>query len=234
MKVALLSDIHANIHALEEVLRDCERENVKHIIVAGDLVGYYYWPHQVVRRLMHDDSITCIRGNHEEILSKTLRSEDDAIRFRKKYGSGFDICKQAMSTDEKDWLLQLPQSAEVELEKVYFHINHGSPFSLDEYVYPDVSTEVLKRCHVGSGFTVVGHTHYPLIHTIGGSSLVNPGSVGQPRDIGGLASYTVINLSNHIVRFKRIPFDTSKVIAETQIIDPNFPYLSEIMVRGTL
>ena len=65
MKVAILADIHANIHALDAVLADCEKEAVSHFIVAGDLVGYYYWPQQVIQRLMHKTHITCIRGNHE-------------------------------------------------------------------------------------------------------------------------------------------------------------------------
>lgn len=234
MKVAILADIHANIHALDAVLADCEKEAVSHFIVAGDLVGYYYWPQQVVQRLMHKTHITCIRGNHEDILTKTLDCSDAAAHFRKKYGSGYDVCRETLSYEEMQWLVKLPVKAELILEGVHFCVHHGSPASTDEYIYPDAPLSVLSRCHDSNDYTILGHTHYPFLHHLNRKILLNPGSVGQPRDFGGQASYAILNLINGVVRFKRVPFDISLVIAAAKERDPELSYLHTVMNRKML
>lgn len=234
MRVAIFADIHANIHALEAVLDDCRDEAVEHFIVAGDLVGYYYWPKPVVQRLMHDARVTCIRGNHEDILAETLNSPVAAERYRQKYGSGYDVCRDTLCDDELQWLLNLPIRAELTLGGIHFSVHHGSPAATNEYIYPDAAADVLARCHSGRDFTVLGHTHYPFIHHMDGRVLLNPGSVGQPRDFGGQACYALIDLTNRAVRFKRAPFDVSPVVAAAQSRDPALGYLQKIMTRRTL
>lgn len=234
MKVAILSDIHANIYAFEAVLADCEKEAVGHFIVAGDLVGYYYWPQPVVQWLMRDPRVTCIRGNHEDILAETLDNSKVADRYRHKYGSGYDVCRESLCNDELHWLLHLPVKAEIILDDAHFSVHHGSPAATDEYIYPDATSEVLARCHDSRDFTVLGHTHYPFLHYLKGGILLNPGSVGQPRDFGGQACYAVIDLRNHAVRFKRIPYDVSQVIVAAQARDPGIDYLYKIMMRRAL
>lgn len=231
MKVAILSDIHANIYALEAALTDCVEEAVAHFIVAGDLVGYYYWPQPVVRRLMHDTRVTCIRGNHEDILGETLDSQSAADRYRRKYGSGYDVCRESLCDEELQWLLNLPTKADLVLEGTHFSVHHGSPAATDEYIYPDATEEVLARCHDSRDFTILGHTHYPLIHDLDGRILVNPGSIGQPRDFGGQACYAVVDLANRALRFKRIPYDVSPVVVAAQERDPALGYLHKIMTR---
>lgn len=234
MKVALLSDIHANIYALDAALADCEKEAIDHFIVAGDLIGYYYWPQTVVQRLMNDTRVTCIRGNHEDILAETLGCLSSAVRYRQKYGTGYDVCRESLNDDELQWLLNLPKKAEVILGGIHFAVHHGSPAATDEYVYPDSPAEVLARCHDSPDFTILGHTHYPFKHDLGGSILVNPGSIGQPRDFGGQACYAVIDLVDHSINFKRIPYDVSPVIAAVQSRDPELSYLHKIMSRRAI
>lgn len=234
MKVAILADIHANIYALEAVLADCRSETVEHLIVAGDLIGYYYWPKLVVQQLMNNDHVTCIRGNHEDILAQTLDNAAASERYRRKYGSGYRICRETLREDEMQWLLSLPNKAELTLADAQFSIHHGSPEATDEYIYPDAPTEVLARCHASSHFTVLGHTHYPFIQCLNGRILLNPGSVGQPRDLGGQASYALINLANGTVIFKRVPFDITQVVRAAQERDPELGYLHEIMMRKAL
>ena len=232
MKVAILADIHANIHALNAVLVDCQEEAVEHFIVAGDLVGYYYWPKPVVQRLMHDPRFNSIRGNHEDNLAKTLETAAAAEQYSQKYGSSYDVCRETLCDKELQWLMRLPTSAELKLGDVHFSVHHGSPAATDEYIYPDAPAEVLARCHLSPDFTVLGHTHYPFIHCLDGRILLNPGSVGQPRDIGGQASYALINLANRAVRFKRVPFDVTPVVTAAQARDPALGYLHRIMTRN--
>lgn len=231
MKIAVLSDIHANIYALKAVLQDFDSESVDHIFVAGDLVGYYYWPKPVVRLLMDDLRVTCIRGNHENLLRETSDSSL-AEQHRKKYGSGYDVCWETLSQEELNWLFTLPPSVEIEVMDNWFSIHHGSPNAIDEYVYPDASEEVLIDAHSDRDFTILGHTHFPLVHQQGGKILINPGSVGQPRDIGGQASYAMISLPHKVVSFKRVAYDTTEIITSARRRDPEIRYLHEVMRRG--
>lgn len=230
MKVAILADIHANIFALQAVIEDFRSDAVDHIIVAGDLVGYYYWPQPVVRLLMDDSRVTCVRGNHENLLKETL-DKGSAERHRLKYGSGYDACWETLDVEELDWLFNLPVSVELEIAMSHFSIHHGSLRSVNEYVYPDAAEETLIESHSHSDFTILGNTHFPLMHRHGEKILLNPGSVGQPRDFGGHASYALVSLPDKAVSFKRVPYDISEVIDSAKRRDPKIRYLREVLLR---
>tara|TARA_A100001011_G_C14084385_1_gene745870 strand:+ start:51 stop:746 length:696 start_codon:yes stop_codon:yes gene_type:complete len=231
MHIALLSDIHANIYALDAVYNDFKNKNVKNILVAGDHIGYYYWPKEVVHKLMNDDRVSCISGNHENILSKTLYSSESSKKYKKKYGSGYEICKSQLSNNELEWLLGLPDRLDIKIKDISFSIAHGSLHDQEEYIYPDISLDVLSKNHNTSNFTVLGHTHYPFIKHNGGNTIINPGSVGQPRDIGRIASYALINTENHAVTFRRVRFEIDEIVGAAQKYDPEVPYLQTVLER---
>ena len=92
MKIAILSDIHANISAFKAVLQDVEKQKCERLFILGDLVGYYYWPKDVVQYLMQSTCSTVIRGNHEDLLIKSIESEEFNEACYHKYGSGIKIC----------------------------------------------------------------------------------------------------------------------------------------------
>lgn len=231
MKVAIISDIHANIYALEAVYADLQKEGVDKILVAGDMVGYYYWPKEVLAILMQDARVECIRGNHENILRDFVCGREGLDKYRKKYGSGYDVCMTLLSTIELDWLLALPERLEIQIGNRSFYLGHGSLNQQDEYLYPDAEQDKLIANYSSCGVTIFGHTHYPFIHVHGGRYLINPGSVGQPRDRGGLASYVIFNLENNAVRFKRRQFSIESIVAEAKKRDSELRYLWEIMSR---
>ncbi|MDX3895329.1 metallophosphoesterase family protein [Pusillimonas sp.] len=231
MKVALLSDIHANIYALKAVVDDLNKEGVVRILVAGDLVGYYYWPKQVVELLMADERFVCIRGNHENILRQVLKDDEAAKHFRRKYGSGYESCRRDLSAVQLEWLLSLPNHMRVKVGGLDFYLGHGSLTDTDEYIYPDTPIGKLLSNYSDLEFTVFGHTHYPFFHQYSGRCLLNPGSVGQPRDQGGLASYIIINCENRAIRFKRKAFDVQPILSAARENDPSLGYLAEIMTR---
>jgi len=231
MKVAVLSDVHANIHALRAVLEDLDKERVERILVAGDIIGYYYWPGEVVELLMGDGRFHCISGNHEHILRQVVNDEGAAIRYRRKYGSGYDVCMDQLSDLQISWLLSLPEEISVNIDGLQFHIGHGALGSSDEYLYPDAPLDKILSNYSTAEYTIFGHTHYPFLHSHAGQHLLNPGSVGQPRDMGGLASYVVINSENRVIRFKRKPFDTAAVVQAARENDPELAYLAAIMSR---
>jgi putative phosphoesterase len=231
MKLAILSDVHANIFALDAVYADLNSIGVEHILVAGDLIGYYYWPNEIVERLSRDPRVRCIRGNHEDLLEACIADDAEAAHCRVKYGSGYDCCIEDMDPQELAWLAALPASIEFEAEGVTFHVCHGALGSTDTYIYPDTPTNILVDNFSDCHFTVFGHTHYPFVHHHEGRIMLNPGSVGQPRDRGGTASYAIINLDNREVQPRRVAFDVAPVMAAARARDPKLEYLWKIMQR---
>jgi len=232
MKIAIMSDIHANIYAFETVLNEFKRLKVDKVLVCGDLIGYYYWPKEVLDHIVGNDMFTCIRGNHEDIFKETLSSNKAALFYRHKYGSGYDVCKRDLTVSQLEWLDLLPESLEVDFDGVTFFMSHGSLTSTNEYLYPDSSTEELIRNYSNSDFTVFGHTHYPFIHTNNGKYLLNPGSIGQPRDIGGYSSFVTISTHNKAVVSHKIKFEIAALALACRRNDPGLKYLENIFNRG--
>ena len=232
MKVAIISDIHANAIALDAVYGDVLFRQADAVLVCGDLIGYYFWPDQVIEKVASDERFMCISGNHEAILKETLESKEASETYKLKYGSGYEFCKRLLSAQQIEWLQGLPQALKVEFDGVSFYCGHGIPGDVNEYLYPDASKKKILDSYSSAKFTLLGHTHYPFIHASDNKYLLNPGSVGQPRDVGGLASYAVVNTSNLAVQFVRVPFDVARVIEAARLNDPDLPYLSEVMCRG--
>lgn len=232
MKVAILSDLHANKYAVDAVFSDLDRELVDKILIAGDLVGYYYWPEDVVNRCMEDTRITCIQGNHEVNLMRARADEQTRKQLREKYGSGYEVCLANLKSHQLSWLENLKRSVVLELEGTSFFMGHGTLESYDQYLYPTATRDCLKSNYSSCDFTIFGHTHYPFIHHYEGKTLLNPGSVGQPRDIGNLASYAIVDTINRAVIFKRRMFDTCRLVSLASSIDPDNQYLSKILSRG--
>jgi putative phosphoesterase len=232
MKIAIISDIHANIYAFEAVLNELDRLKVDKVLVCGDLIGYYYWPKEVLDHIVGNDMFTCIRGNHEDILKETLNSNKASLFYRNKYGSGYDVCKRDLTGSQLDWLGSLPESLEVDFDGVTFFLSHGSLTSTNEYLYPDSSTEELIKNYSNSDFTVFGHTHYPFIHTHNEKCLLNPGSIGQPRDIGGYSSFVTISTHNKVVVAHKINFERADLVLACRTNDPGLNYLENIFNRG--
>lgn len=231
MKIAVLADIHSNIFALEAVYEDLDKESVDYILIAGDLIGYYYWPREVISLLRKDSRVFCVRGNHENILEEIINNSEMADTYRRKYGSGYDVCQNTLNSEDLNWLISLPEHLKLELDGCSFFMTHGSLSGVNDYLYPDVSLERLQDNYSDSKVTIFGHTHYQFIHSYEQKLLINPGSVGQPRDIGALASYAIINTTNLAIRFRRVSFDYSILTKEAKSKDPKLEYLWKIMKR---
>jgi len=232
MKIAILADIHANSSALDAVYNDLELNNCSQILVLGDLIGYYYNPVYVVDKIQSDPRCIVIKGNHEELLFKAIHDESFADKCHKKYGSGINEAIKTLSKEQLNWLFKLPESMNVEFDGIKLGLYHGSDKHINEYIYPDVSNKRLKGIGKENDYLFFGHTHYPSLFPRSGCVIVNPGSVGQPRDIGSLASYAILNTDNSSIVYRRVPFPNEQLITESKLKDPHYPYLSEILQRN--
>jgi putative phosphoesterase len=232
MKIAVLSDIHANHIALDKVLSDCRRFGVECLLILGDIIGYYYWPDLVIDLLSAFPSVEMIQGNHERMLQDILCNPERMNDITQKYGKGLEIAAKKLTASQQRNLTSQPSARQLCLDGCRFFLCHGSPFDSDLYVYPDADRSLLVSCAVpGFDFVLMGHTHYSFCFHAKGTTVANPGSVGQPRDIGYLASYLTVDTQNKSIIFRRVPFDTKPIIEAVTKEDLNHPYLKEVLMR---
>ena len=203
MRIALISDIHANLTALDVVLADMPP--VDRIVCCGDLVEYYDQPNEVCARL-RERGIPSIRGNHDAYAIGALTpKEEHRAAFRT------DWTRETLDATHLAWLQSLDTGMCIDADGRRLRIRHASPWDEETYLYPD-SHERFARIELAPGeILAVGHTHRPLHVAIGEGWLVNPGSVGQPRDWDPRASYAIVDMETGAVEHRRTTYDVAAV-----------------------
>ncbi len=203
MRVALISDIHANLDALKAVLADLPA--VDRIVCCGDLVGYYDRPNEVCA-LVRERGIACIRGNHDAYVIGALIPDPQKRLFYRT-----DWTRDVLADTHRQWLGGLGTDLRFEDDIHRLRIRHASPWDEETYLYPDAAAAIV-RLAIDAGETLaVGHTHRPLHVAAGNGRLLNPGSVGQPRDWDPRAAYAVIDLATGAVDQRRVFYDVALV-----------------------
>lgn len=232
MKVALLGDIHGNGAALAAVLDAARRENVQRLLVTGDLVGYYFSPAEVLYMLQSWDTVM-VRGNHEDMLARARDEPAMLESIGRRYGSGAAIALQELSDAQLEALCTLPHPLPVEVGTRRVLLCHGAPWDNDVYVYPDADAQTLARCAApGYDAVVMGHTHHPFVREAGGVKLVNPGSVGQPRNRHPGAHWALLDTQTLEVTLRQEAYDYVTLAAEARRRHPELPYLSDVLTRS--
>jgi putative phosphoesterase len=200
-RLGIISDLHANLDALTAVLADMPP--VEAIVCCGDLVEYYDQPNEVCA-LVRERGIQCIRGNHDAYtLGLLIPSPAHRSAFRT------DWTREVLEETHRQWLESLGTELRIETETGHLWIRHANPWDEEAYLRPEYPAS-LARLRLEPGQTlVVGHTHRPLHRPIGDGWLLNPGSVGQPRDGDPRASYALVDLDTGEVELRRAEYDVA-------------------------
>lgn len=231
MKLGLLSDIHGNADALAGVLEDARALGVTRLLCSGDYVGYYYDPEQCLQ-LLDGWDVEAVRGNHEDMLAALLEEPGLAADFRRRYGSGLDCAVRSVSGAQLAYLDALPHRKTVQIEGATILLCHGAPWDPDAYVYPDAAPEVLARCaEPGVDYVILGHTHHRFVTRVGGAMIVNPGSVGQPRDRRPGAAWAVLDTVAGECELRSLAYDINALTVRARQTDPHLPYLWDVLER---
>lgn len=232
MKIAVISDIHGNYDALKVVLKKARAEEVEKLLVLGDLVGYYYHPDKILSALS-EWSYDLIKGNHEYILEDLTMDASIGESIRLKYGSGHQDAVDKLSKEQLQVLKALPDTKTVKFDDTSLLMCHGSPWSNDYYIYPDADLKTVSKCDSTThDFVLIGHSHYQFAVRNNSSMLVNPGSVGQSRQHGGLADWCIINTKNKCFQMLSTPYSTEKLIIEIATKDKDIEYLTKVLKRN--
>ncbi|NQX82848.1 MAG: metallophosphoesterase family protein, partial [Flavobacteriaceae bacterium] len=173
-----------------------------------------------------------ISGNHERIFLEYLNKEDSKID--KKYGSCFKKYKNEFDSELTEYIKSLPEYLNLEIDNIKFGLYHGSNFDSDFYVYPTEDRGVLDEFSKSDSDVIfIGHSHYPFMFNSGGKTIINVGSVGQSRVVGGIASWGVFDTSNSVYIPKTTLYDVSKVIEKIEELEKG-KYLELILKRNNI
>ncbi|AGB49157.1 phosphoesterase, MJ0936 family [Methanomethylovorans hollandica DSM 15978] len=228
MRLLIISDVHGNKEALDAVMAVPHDE----VICLGDLVDYGPSPGECID-VLTEQKITTIMGNH-----------DSAVAFRMDCGCGYAYKHLSQSTREYTWnvlndeqiefLRKLPQSFERTQKGKKLYFTHGSPLSFHDYIKPDTPEATIQEYikEVEADFIFIGHSHLPFIRKIGDVTLVNPGSVGQPRDGDTRASCAIFNTDTLEAEIVRVEYDMEDVFGKIRANMPNTDELILILKRG--
>lgn len=224
-KIAIISDIHANIYALNSVLEDIKNKNIEKIYCTGDLVGYNTNPNEVINKIK-ELNIPCVLGNHDEnmtLFDINNPNQDIVKRWT------FDRITQ----ENLNFLKTLNKKIVIKLEQINKNIllTHASPSKINEYIFED---DLEKQKEIAKLLTedviIFGHTHDFYSKKVLNKLFVNSGSVGRMKDGDNRACYTILqfnldnsdnsnnldNIDNIKVKFERIKYNFEKIATEIE------------------
>lgn len=223
MKIAFISDIHSNYFYFKKVMLQIEKSNVDEIYCLGDMIGYYDKPDKVIE-LIINKNIKCIKGNHE----KYLLGEID---YNKKNENIYRIENQrrTLSKENLNFLQSLPDSIEKKIDNKKFYLTHSLPNNTTSYIrslhdLDSINSKIYD-------YYCFGHTHVPLISFHYGFCVLNPGSIGQPRDYTQKPSFIIVNTENQSCELYKVDIEISPYISQLKKMDYPEP-LIRILIRG--
>lgn len=209
MKVAIISDIHGNIHGLKRVFSEISETDK--IICAGDITGYYPFINEVINELKKNNVVS-VRGNHDQYLIDGKAPEDKKDEIK----NSVKRMKKLISEESFNYIKNLPVYIKTTIDKRRVLVTHGSPWNhLEERIYPDY-LNFNRFLSLDSDLVILGHTHYPFIKKVGKLTIVNPGSCGQPRD-ENILSYTIWDTEMNSFENKRLTWDIEKFKKEAKL-----------------
>jgi diadenosine tetraphosphatase ApaH/serine/threonine PP2A family protein phosphatase len=236
LRYLILSDIHANLDALDAVLAAAPPDAWDRVIVLGDLVGYGADPNAVVDRVRELNPLAVIRGNHD----KACCGIDDASNFNHIARIAASWTEDHLTPSNREYLRLLPPGPVVIDDRV--EICHGSPYDEDHYIFD--AEDARRALEAGDRqLCLFGHTHLPVVFRRSGDSydaflpegdadttlalqegvryVVNPGSVGQPRDGDPRAAFAIYDTEGPTLTLRRVPYAVDA--AQRRILGAGLP-----------
>lgn len=222
MRYLVITDIHANTEALDACLEDAGRRGFDRTVVLGDIVGYGPDPNGVIERVVALAPVALVRGNHDKIAFGL----DQAEGFNLAARAAAEWTLSALTDEHRNWLINLPQGPTV--VDGCFEICHGSPVDEDEYIFDELDARRAIDA-ARQRLCLFGHTHVAMVFHLQGRAiglltpstdglkldadakyLVNPGSVGQPRDTDPRAAYAIYDADTQTLGMFRVDYPVER------------------------
>jgi putative phosphoesterase len=234
MRIAIISDIHSNLPALDAVLADVEKQRPDHVYCLGDLVGYGASPNEVIERIRAEGMPT-IMGNYDDGVG--FDRDECGCAYRdpvdQELGDRSLAWTKAHTTPEhKAFLRGLLKELRFEADGKRVLLVHGSPRKMNEYLFEDRALSSFERLAVSSDADIIafGHTHKPYQKDVDGVRFVNAGSVGKPKDLDWRACWVMLDRGSPT--FHRVPYDVAKAAAAIRATELPHEFAADIETGG--
>lgn len=198
MKIAVISDIHSNIYALDAVLADMETKDIDMTVCTGDLVGYGTRPNEVIETLKKNKILT-IMGNYDDAIGNlkiVCGCDYPDPKDAEKAGLSMHFTGQTTTNENKGYLRNLPKELIFTFDNKTIRFVHGSTRLINEYLKQNSKEADEVMSELVEDILVCGHTHIPYAKHYGEKLLVNAGSVGKPKTGNSNANYVIIDIKN--------------------------------------
>jgi putative phosphoesterase len=234
MRIAIFSDIHGNLQALESVLADIAAQKPDAIYCLGDLVGYGANPNEVIERIRRE-GFPAVMGNYDDGVGFDRDECGCAYREeleRERGQRSLDWTKVRVTSENKAFLRTLAGEIRFEADGNRILLVHGSPRRINEYLFEDRPIASFQRLAAASNADAIafGHTHKPYVKNVDGVVFVNAGSVGKPKDGDWRACYTLIDGGQ--VMFRRVEYDVQAAAAAIRATDLPHEFAADIESGG--
>jgi len=246
MRYLVLSDIHSNLEALDACLADARTRGYDQAVILGDVIGYGADPNAVVARLQELQPLAMVRGNHDKI-SLGMQEADG---FNSVAVAAAEWTLTALGANQRAWVAALPRGP-VPVDEVV-EICHGAPYDEDAYVFDEMDA-IRAFESLTHPVCLYGHTHCPVVFSLANGVLrgepveprvesrvpfadatkylINPGSVGQPRDGDARAAYGIVDTAAKAIDLLRVPYPVQA--AQDKIIRAGLPrVLADRLSKG--
>lgn len=245
MKIAIISDIHGNMEALQSVLNDIECENCKALYCLGDLAMAGPEPTLAIKKiqeLQKSKNFHLIQGNTDEMLANfSFDIYNKILELNTTMAAAYLADSQLLTDEEKQFLNNLAKQEIIELGELKILLVHGSPRKNNENIFPDLKIEEVEEIIKGTSANIIfcGHTHTPCgYQTNTEQTVVNVGSVGRPFTEKPEACYAILDINEndltYTIKHKFVKYDIEK--AAKKLINRGFEgceKLAEILKNPT-
>ena len=233
MRIALLSDIHANLYALEAVLHDAQHRSIDRYVLLGDTVYFGLYPRKTLDLLETLDPLVFIKGNTDANIE-----DIEEVRVTSAFESYLvDVAlftRDALSEEQRRMLQNCPISLETQLEERTMLFCHGSPYSFTDSLLPEGKTEPEVSEKIASEHAeliLCGHTHRPGDFSVSDHRVINPGGIGYSFNGDTRAHYAILDTREKAVgvEFLQVSWDTHRYLKELSQVLDRFPLFESII-----
>ena len=237
-RVAVITDVHANLPALEAALARIEELGIEQIYCGGDLVGYGPHPNEVCA-LIAAREIPTIHGNYDYAIAREL--EDCGCAYitphdRELGQRSAEWTLANTSAESKRFMRELPFDLRFAVGSTDVHLVHGSPRKVNEYLFEDKPASLYERLAAAESADVLvfGHTHKPWMRSHGGVLFVNCGAVGKPKDGDPRGAFALLDASSGElgVSIERVAYDADAVAREVRAAGLPGEYADKLLIAA--
>jgi putative phosphoesterase len=234
MRIAIFSDVHGNLQALEAVLADIQNQRPDAVYCLGDLVGYGASPNEVTERIRQAQYPT-VMGNYDDGVGFDRDECGCAYKEqadRERGDRSLAWTKKHTSEATKAFLRTLAKELRVDADGRRILLVHGSPRKMNEYLFEDRPISSFQRIAAASAADVIafGHTHKPYTKQVDGVLFANAGSVGKPKDGDWRACYVLVE--DGLATFRRVEYDVKGAAAAIRATDLPHEFARDIETGG--